>query len=318
MNNKEKYRTHCHNESSIPIFSKDWWLDAVCGEENWDVCIFEQNDQIVASMPYVIKKRYVFDFCTQPLLTQTLGPWIKPIPGKYAKSLGKYKDLIEGLISQLPQFDHFEQKWHHSLDNWLPFYWAGFQQTTRYTYILEDLSDLDKIWEGLQGNIRTDIRKAKDKFGVTVSDEYSINDFLKLNKMTFDRNNKKLPYSESFIEKLEKATSNKNCSKTLIAYDEDGKLHAGAFLVWDDNTTYYLMGGGDPVLRNSGATSLCLWEAIKLASTVSKSFDFEGSMLEPVERFFRGFGAKQTPYFAISKTNSKALKCFQTFNSLTK
>jgi len=64
----------------------------------------------------------------------------------------------------------------------------------------------------------------------------------------------------------------------------------------------------DPELRKSGATSLCMWEAIKFASTVSKSFDFEGSMIEPIERFFHAFGAEQTPYFAVSHTPSKLIR----------
>jgi len=51
-----------------------------------------------------------------------------------------------------------------------------------------------------------------------------------------------------------------------------------------------------------------VWHAIKHSATVTKSFDFEGSMIEPIERFFRAFGAIQTPYFAISKTPSKWLR----------
>ena len=31
------------------------------------------------------------------------------------------------------------------------------------------------------------------------------------------------------------------------------------------------------------------------------TFDFEGSMLEGVEGFFRSFGGVQTPYFRLSK-----------------
>jgi hypothetical protein len=41
-------------------------------------------------------------------------------------------------------------------------------------------------------------------------------------------------------------------------------------------------------------------------------------MIEPVERFFRAFGAIQTPYFAISKTNSKLLKIYQGLKGLLK
>jgi hypothetical protein len=32
-----------------------------------------------------------------------------------------------------------------------------------------------------------------------------------------------------------------------------------------------------------------------------KRFDFEGSMLPQIEPGFRGFGAKQLPYFSITK-----------------
>ena len=35
-------------------------------------------------------------------------------------------------------------------------------------------------------------------------------------------------------------------------------------------------------------------------------FDFEGSMLRPVERFFRGFGSLQTPYLRVSRARAHA------------
>lgn len=59
-----------------------------------------------------------------------------------------------------------------------------------------------------------------------------------------------------------------------------------------------------------------IWEAIKFASTVSKKFDLEGSMLEPVERFFRGFGTVQKPYFTISKTFDKRMKAAYIFRDM--
>jgi hypothetical protein len=35
-------------------------------------------------------------------------------------------------------------------------------------------------------------------------------------------------------------------------------------------------------------------------------FDFEGSMLKPVEHFFRGFGGGQTPYLQVWKASLAA------------
>lgn len=37
-------------------------------------------------------------------------------------------------IDNLPKFDYFNMNFHYSITNWLPFYWRGFKQTTRYTY----------------------------------------------------------------------------------------------------------------------------------------------------------------------------------------
>lgn len=307
----DQYRTLCATEPSIPLFSQAWWLDATAGEKGWDVALVEKGGAIVAAMPYVPRKRHGFTLLGQPALTQTLGPWLREAAGKSSTRLAQQKDLLQALIEQLPPFDHFTQNWHWSLGNWLPFYWAGFQQTTRYTYILNELGDEQALWQGLQENIRREIKKASSRFHLRVRTDFSVGDFLHLNRMTFDRQGMALPYTEAFVHALDQACAARQARKIFIAEDEQGRRHAGVYIVWDQNSAYYLMGGGNPELRNSGATSLCMWEAIKFAATVTQRFDFEGSMIEPVEKFFRAFGAQQTPYFSVSKTPSRMLKILQ-------
>lgn len=303
-----KYRTLCNQESSIPLFSQAWWLDATAGEGAWDVALVEKGEVILAAMPYVLRKRFGFTLLGQPALTQTLGPWLQKSGAKYSNRLGLEKDLLSELIRQLPDFASFHQNWHFSQTNWLPFFWQGFQQTTRYTYRLPDLSDLDAVWSGFRENIRSDIRKASNRFHIRVRTDLGVDDFLKINRLTFERQGVQFPYSPNFIRSLDLACEGNRARKVFIAEDELGQRHAGVYIVWDEQSAYYLMGGGDPKLRASGATSLCMWEAIQFAATKVKSFDFEGSMLEPVERFFRAFGAIQTPYFSISKTPSKLVR----------
>lgn len=306
MSNKEKYRLFCKHEKTIPIFSQAWWLDSVAGDA-WDVCLVENGEGILASMPYVTKKRYGFTLLSHPPLTQNLGPWLKISQAKYSKKLAQHKDWMHALIDQLPKYDHFNQNWHYSQTNWLPFYWRGFEQSTRYTYVINDLSDLDHIWSGLNENIRREIRKAKKRGGVVVTSEFPIDDFINLNEMTFARQGLSMPYSKAFVKLLIEQAQKQNCCRWFIAQDAEGRNHAGVLIVWDEESAYYLMGGGNPDLRNSGATSLCMWEAIKFASIVTKRFDFEGSMIEPIERFFRNFGAVQKPYFRLTHTPSKLL-----------
>lgn len=316
---KQLYRTLCHEQTGIPLFSRDWWLDTVCGgAKNWDVAIVERDAKVIASMPYFLKKKAGFSLLTHPPLTQTLGPWLSPSKAKYAKALAEQKDLMQALIDQLPYFDFFSQNWNYKNTNWLPFYWRGFKQTTRYTYIIQNLTDEKLIWTGLQANIRTDIRKAENRFKLTVRDDLGLEVFLRLNRLTFERQGQMMPYSEEFVHRLDASCGERNCRKILIAVDSEGRPHAGVYIVWDENSAYYIMGGGDPELRNSGATSLCMWHAIKYAITVTRQFDFEGSMMEPVERFFRGFGAKQTQYSMISKTPSRILRLHEAFKNLKK
>lgn len=302
----DRYRIHCAENRSLPIFCQDWWLDAVAPGA-WNVVMVEQNGIVQASMPYVIQRRFGMRFIEQPALTQFMGPWLGERSGKEPKRLAAEKDLLNALIDQLPGYDSFRQNWHHSLTNWLPFYWRGFSQTTRYTYRLSDLTDLEKTWTAFSSNIRSDVRKAINRFGIRLREEPSLDDLLELTRKTFERQGKKMPYGADIVARLDTACGSRGQRHIFIAEDNQGRAHAGCYLVWDDSCAYYLIGGGDPDLRNSGATSFAIWEAIRFAAEVTTSFDFEGSMLEPVERFFRNFGATQTPYFSLTLINSKRL-----------
>lgn len=308
VNSKTLYRELCAGENLIPLFSKDWWLDAVVGIDKWDVTLVLRDGKIIASMPYAIKRRFGLKLCTLPGLTQYLGPWIKPSQAKYSKMLGQQKDIMTDLILQLPRFDYFSQNWDYKQTNWLPFHWKGFQQTTNYTYVIDDMSSLGAVWANFQENIRGDIKKAENRYNLKFLENPSIEDFIQLNRKVYERQNIEMPHCEQTFLNLDKACARRNARKIFIAVDENGRHHAGVYIVWDENSAYYLMGGSDPELRNSGATSLCLWEAIRFASTVTQEFNFEGSMIEPIERFIRGFGAKQKLVFNISKTPSMLLR----------
>jgi hypothetical protein len=292
------------------IFQKEWWLEAVSPGQ-WGEVKIKQGKDTIARLPYVINKRYSRVILSQPPLTQTLGPWLRSSTAKNANMLAEQKDLMMELIHQLPTFDFFAQNFHYSITNWLPFYWQGFEQTTRYTYLIEDISDTEILWEGFLPNIRTDIKKAQNRYGVEVVSDMNLDIFMDLNELTFRRQGLKIPYARDIVRRIDKACIENNARKIFFGRDKEGKIHAAVYIIWDEDSAYYLMGGSDPELRNSGATSLCMWEAIKFAAGVTKKFDFEGSMIEPVERFFRAFGAKQVPYFSVSKINSRLARLAQ-------
>ena len=245
-----------------------------------------------------------------PPLTQTLGPWIRPINAKYARQLAFQKQVMTKLIEQLQSVDYFKQTFHYSITNWLPFYWMDYQQTTSYTYVVEDLSDLDSIWNNFEGKTRSQIRKARNSAGITVRTDLGIDDFLDINEKTFSRQEMKFPVDHSIVLRLDRSCIENKCRQIFIAEDQYRRRHAAIYLVWDENSAYYLMGEAIPDLRSSGASSLLMWEALMFSSNVTRKFDFKGSMKESIEHYFRSFGGRQKSCLNLSKTNSIFLKIY--------
>lgn len=284
------------------LFSQPWWLDAVA-PASWDAVEIKRDGELTARLPYLYRKGRLGIHLGMPMLTQTLGPWIAPMEGKASKRFGREKDLMFELISKLPDYAYFAQNFHYTITNWMPWHWKEFEQTTRYTYVLEDLSDTDELFKGFDTKIRGDIRKASKQ--VEVVSDVSLDEFLELNDKVFTRQGISMPYQGDLVRRIDEACKERGCRKIFMAKDAKGRGHAAAYVVWNEDSAYYLMGGSDPELRNSGATSLVLWEAIKYVSNVTKVFDFEGSMLEPVERFVRAFGGTPMPYFNITHRKTK-------------
>ena len=71
--------------------------------------------------------------------------------------------MLEDLINQVPKTAYYAQKQPIQLRNWLPFYWKGFKQTTRYTYQIKQPIHLDETFANFKSNTRNEVNKAKKK-----------------------------------------------------------------------------------------------------------------------------------------------------------
>jgi lipid II:glycine glycyltransferase (peptidoglycan interpeptide bridge formation enzyme) len=134
----------------------------------------------------------------------------------------------------------------------------------------------------------------------------SVSDFWQTNKKSFDRQNIAIPYNYALFEAMMTKSQERNLGLALHTTDEQGQIIACLFVVFDRDCCHALLCGTDPKLRDSNATTLLYWEAIRYAKEKNMlSFDFSGSMLEGVESFYRHFGAEQTPYYLIERRYSK-------------
>jgi len=304
MTDKERYRALCAKEQSIPIYSMDWWLDCVCGENKWDVLLYcsdSKPEAIEAAFPFYSPYKKGI---TMPAFTQTMGIWFNPDfeNENYSKNLLRKQNICEQLIRRLPEHTYLVQNFHHSFTDWLPFYHGDYQQTTRYTYIIPDIGNETLVWENFSKEMKKNIEKAHTKYKVIVKKGISTEDFLWLNEQIFKRRGK-TGIKLDVLKKIIEYNRTEGRGDIWGAYDEQNQLHAAQFIVWQENVAYCIAGGSNPDFRKSGAHALVMWEVIRFASTVSRSFDFAGSMMKGVEYFNRGFGAIQKPYFTISKGN---------------
>lgn len=286
---------------SNSIFDEPWWLDAVAPGD-WSEVRIEKDGSTIARWPFVARSRFGITVLADAPGAKLLGPWISPGSGKYTTRLSRRQQLLDQLVDLLPTYAVLTQNFHYNHTDWLPLYWRGFRQTTRYSYRLPDLSDLTAIWKEMRENIRREIRKAERQLAVDRDADVETLE-VQLGK-TCGRQGRQPGLSAGFLQRVYNAARGRDQGKVYAAVDSGGRVHASIFVVWNRQSAFYLLGGGDPELRTSGAHSLLLWDAIKDLSGETDAFDFEGSMVRPVERFFRAFGGKQTPYFQIAHTSS--------------
>ncbi|HEX7300475.1 MAG TPA: GNAT family N-acetyltransferase [Solirubrobacteraceae bacterium] len=266
---------------------------------HWGEVTCEHEGRTVARLPFVLRGRPPLRVLTQSSLTQTMGPWIEPSSAKPARALAREHELLAELEAALPPAQGFSQQFSPLMLNALPFHWAGYKLEARYTYRLEGLRSEDELWGGLRDNIRREIRKARKR--VEVVEGLGVDRFHDVLSKTYARQDIPTPHGVDELQRLHDACARRDAGAMLFARDEASQIHAVAWVVWDRNAAYYLLAGAEPNLRTSGASSLLMWEVILRARAVTDVFDFHGSMVQPVERFVRGFGGRQMPYLSVTR-----------------
>jgi hypothetical protein len=300
-------------ENAYSILHEPWWWDATA-LKGWAEATIEVEGQVVARWPYI--KRHVgpgLTVITAPPLTNRSGPWIAPGEGKRCTRYSRDGELLTRLIEQLPNSRWFVQNLHPELEYWVPLHWSGFQLHARLSYVIDNCSDTDELRRSFSEATRRQLKKAERNL---VTAEIDASAMIDLIRKTFGRQGKGMRVSPAVIESVMEAISRRQAGRAVGALDSSGTVHAAALLVWDSKRIYYLVGGGDPALRSSGAGTLVLWDGLLEAATRGLTFDFEGSMMPNVERFFRGFGARPSTYFSASKGSPLMRFAWSTLKSL--
>lgn len=302
--NKEKYKTFCEQETSISIFCQTYWMDAVCGAENWDVILVENSGGIIGALVYYYVRSGTKIFVYQPPFTQSNGIWIKyPQNQNYEKRLSHEKKIMTELIDGIEKLPLVSYKQCQSiqLTNWLPFYWKGYQQTTYYSYRIMDISDMELVEKNFSPSAKGHIRHAL-KSEIKIECDLSAEEFYEYHKTFLELRGEQISYSFDLFQRIYSCAYEHKVGRVFYAIDSEKVVQGAIFVIWDDDCAYDLIHTINPRCRDRGALMLLILESIRKLSGRVKSFDMEGSMIEQVEQSYRQFGTKQLPYFLITKT----------------
>ena len=288
------------------LFVQRWWMDIVTrGEVRLLGCF--QHDQLLAGLPIWPYSTLGVRRLRQPPLTPYWGPMLFPLRGEYHTRLNHEIAILHALARALLPWPDITMQCHPNTTNWLGFYWNDFSQTTRYTYRIDDWTQLSPQEVIAHESIRSSLRRAH-KFALSVQDMVDPQVVLRQTQLSMGRQGL---HSSDEIQRcwstLADEALRRNCMFTTSVVDADGNVHGAVATVWDDRCAYGIYGGADPQFRHTGGWTLCMARELELARTVAPAYDFEGSMLETVEPFFRRFGGTLTPYFLVTRSASLRL-----------
>jgi len=276
------------------VFYTREWL-AAFGDRIRIFGVFNKRNNMVGGF-FLFEERVAgLKIFRNPPFTPFIGPVLNEDAGN--------KDLIRKVLTEIAEFINRSSFniVHFGLDPSIydvrPFFWRKFKVVPNYTYVIELEQDIRDILGRIDASRRRDIKKA-EKDGLTVRINDRLDVVQELVVKTFLRRGKKINKEHlcSLMANVEKF----NCFNVVVYRDVFPV--SGALFVLSGDTCYYLLGGYDEEHKHVGAGPLAIWEAIKISHKMGlKYFDFEGSMIPGVERFFRSFGGEPKIFFRVNK-----------------
>ena len=292
---KDAYRTYCVEKPDMPLFMRDWWMDAVCIGKEWEV---------IAGMPCLVRKRLGMQFVLMPQETQ--------IGGYFGENVTA-EEIAEALKRR--KLAYYYQ--HFPLGSPLPkqLEKLGFTIREHKTYRIENLLDISVIEKRFSKNKQRQIAKAAGLETVMLTAE----EFYPFHAACLAEQGKEIAYSETFLKTLDAACKAHNARSIIGIQDKEGQLYAAVYLVYDQNTCYYLIPCYSKRYGDSGAGARLVLESIRFASEHSKTFDFEGSMIPGVANHYAQFGSEAAIFYEVEKVyNPLALIALRIYKHLTR
>ena len=289
-------------ESSIGVFGSKKWLSVYANRLSC-VGIYKDEHQMIGGFYFMKTKKYGFNFLKLPPYTPHCGLFYTT----ESKNQSSVNNFSKEIVTEVCSYISAQSSaltvlaFPSAITDMQPFIWEKFKVIPNYTYRI----DLSKSIEEIKGNFdsknRNVINKAiKEEVQISANtlDKRSLYDFFATSLSTTGATIYTAELKNIFLE-----FSGDSNSFSLEAR-KNNELLGVVFCVYDKTSCYYLLGGVNKSAGVGGINNILIQKSIEKAKELGcKIFDFEGSMLKGVEKFFRSFGPDLVPYYTVNKAS---------------
>lgn len=303
VNYKQTFLANTALHSTLPIFYQPSWLNVVCGN-NWQVVASHLiNGDVAAIFIFLVDVKYGIKLLRTPILTPYSGLYILPTLHT-SSELQRYQDIhIQALLVQLPKCAYFEFCTFPTFQNFAAFTYLGYNNMARVTYWIDLTQTYEQLLKQVQPRKMRYINNALDYRFCTAL--IYLDQFLPCHKNTFTSKGNKYPYMSSFLKSFITSAVTQGWGTFYTLIDAHQKAVAFLFVVHGAGVTTQLLSCYIPGASSNQCITIITWHAIlKSFQQNNHTYDFEGSDMPKIAKFFGHFGGQQKTYYNFTKTPS--------------
>jgi len=242
MTIRDRYTAFYHKLSAPPLFHHPRWLDILCGSDKWTALFYtDKKGREQAVLPITRPGKLHRFLLRQPPLTPWLGPLYSTDHNRSPQRQHAWQlKVMASFSQQMPRAALTILHLAPRAGSWLPFYWTGFQQTTRYTYQIDLTAPDARLWSAVARNQRQLIRRGQKELTVQENGPW-LDEVYQGLQATLTRNKVPTPLSDRQWDKLTSWLLQEKKGILFSAAKVPGQPQGHVFLVWDDRTAYFLV-----------------------------------------------------------------------------
>lgn len=264
------------------VYAYSWYLDIVSYQ--WEALVLGDYEAV---MPLTIGKKYGIQYMLQPKYTQQLGVFTSSLLND---------ELVNAFLKAIPRENKYIDI---QLNTYNKVSLEEFKVKPKVTYEIDLISAYDGLQKHYNTNTKRNIKKAK-KLGVQISKHVNLNELLTLKKETSP-----IAVTLEHLNMLRRIipfTQKHNMGVGYGAYNDKNELIAAAYFIKSHNKSIYLQSASNQEGKDLRAMFLLVDEYMIDNAETNMTLDFEGSSIESLARFYKGFGAKPV-YFNQVQAN---------------